>query len=240
MSRPFTRGSLPVTVALTALIAAGAAPAGATSDSAPQFRALKPSASAAAAHTVRLITGDSVIVTGKGEQQHVMFQAGTGNPGGSAEIEQYGTNITVIPDEARPLLASGALDARLFDVDVLIAQGYADGADVPVIVQNKDASAPVPEGSKQVRKLPGIKAAAARVAAKNTRTFWSGLRSTRDGARCQGRGHSRQERAADRRPRGLGGGLRRQGGEGRHPRHRRRRHPPRPGRPYRRDQELLR
>ncbi|WP_392673571.1 S8 family serine peptidase [Streptomyces sp. LN785] len=182
MPRPFTRGSLPVAVALTALVAAGAAPAGATSDGGPQFRALKPSATAAAAHTVRLITGDSVIVTGKGEQQHVMFQAGPGNPGGSAEIEQYGTNITVIPDEARPLLASGALDARLFDVDALIAQGYADGADVPVIVQNKDASAPVPEGSKQVRRLPGIKAAAARVETKNTRTFWSGLRSTRDGA----------------------------------------------------------
>ncbi|MFD4948887.1 S8 family serine peptidase [Streptomyces sp. NPDC058409] len=181
MRRPVQQGS--VALALIALLATGATTAaGAGADPEPGLKALSPAKAAAAAHTVRLITGDTVVVTGTGKQQIVSFKPDADSPTGIAEIQQSGTDIAVIPDEVRSLLAAGTLDARLFDIDALIAQGYADGADLPLIVRNAKASAPVPAGADSIRKLPSLDASAARVEAADTGTFWMGLRSAKKGA----------------------------------------------------------
>ncbi|MFJ2094069.1 S8 family serine peptidase [Streptomyces sp. NPDC087901] len=181
MRRPLVQGS--VALALTALMAAGAAtPAGARPDEGPRLTSLTPAKTASAIHTVRLITGDSVVVSGTGDQQIVAFKPDADSPAGAAEIQQHGTDITVIPDEARDLLAAGTLDPRLFDVDSLIEQGYADGADLPLIVQGAKASDPVPAGAARVRKVAALRASAARVEPAKIQTFWSGLRAKKDGA----------------------------------------------------------
>ncbi|MFJ6851175.1 S8 family serine peptidase [Streptomyces sp. NPDC091271] len=182
MRRPVAQGS--VALALTALLAAtGAAPATATGpEGEARLTSPSPSKSAVAAHTVRLITGDSVVVTGTGDQRIVTFAPDADSPGGVAEIQQYGTDITVIPEEVRPLLEAGTLDARLFDIDGLIAQGYADGADLPLIVRRSKASAPLPAGAEPVRKVAALDATAAVVEAPRTGAFWKELRSAAKGA----------------------------------------------------------
>ncbi|NGO74133.1 S8 family serine peptidase [Streptomyces sp. YC504] len=169
-------------VALAALMA-GTAPAalGADAPSQPQVTALRP-LTAAAVHTVRLITGDTVVVSGTGAAQTVSFQPDGDSPTGIARIDQTGSQITVVPDEVRALLDSGALDPRLFDIDGLIAQGYADGADLPLIVRGERADVTLPSGAGKVRELRALKSAATHVAPGRTGVFWSGLRSSKQGA----------------------------------------------------------
>ncbi|MFD5205723.1 S8 family serine peptidase [Streptomyces anulatus] len=192
MRRPHIRGAWPATTVLTALIAAAAVPpAGASPADPVSVSTLKPSATAASAHTVRLITGDRVVVTRSGAGRQVSFAPDSDSPTGMASITQHGEDITVIPLEARPLLDSGVLDPRLFDVGALIDQGYADGHDLPLIVQNTDAGAPSPERSRQVRRLPTIRATAARVKSDETQRFWAGLRDEGATAKKLGDGVSR-------------------------------------------------
>ncbi|RFC70302.1 S8 family serine peptidase [Streptomyces sp. AcE210] len=169
-------------VALAALIG-GTAPAalGAGTPTQPRVTALRPLTSAAV-HTVRLITGDTVVVTGTGTAQTVSFQPDSDSPQGIARIDQNGAQITVVPEEVRSLLDSGALDPRLFDIDGLIAQGYSDGADLPLIVRGEHADVTLPSGAGKVRKLHSLKSAATRVAPTRIGRFWSGLRSRQKGA----------------------------------------------------------
>ncbi|MFD0112494.1 S8 family serine peptidase [Streptomyces sp. NPDC058320] len=169
-------------VALAALIG-GTAPAalGAGTSAQPRVTALRP-LTTAAVHTVRLITGDTVVVTGTGATRTVSFQPDGDSPDGIARIDQTGTQITVVPDEVRALLDSGALDPRLFDIDGLIAQGYDDGADLPLIVRGAHADVALPAGAGKVRKLRSLRSAAAHVAPARTSVFWSGLRSVHRGA----------------------------------------------------------
>ncbi|MDP5310215.1 S8 family serine peptidase [Streptomyces poriferorum] len=183
MRRPFRQGSLPAVAVLAALLAAGlASPAGASSDDLPSVSVLKPSAVASSAHTVRLVTGDRVVVTGSGADRQVSFAPDSDSPTGTASILKHGKDITVVPEEVRPLLDAGALDPRLFEVGELIEQGYADGRDLPLIVQNSSAAGKAPANSRQVRRLPAIKATAAAVDPEQAQRFWAGLRDKQDGA----------------------------------------------------------
>lgn len=183
MRRPLRRGAWPAITALTALIATGAVPPAGASPAGPiSVSTLKPSAAAATAHTVRLITGDRVVVTGSGEERQVSFVPDSDSPTGVASIVRHGDDIRVLPEEVRSLLGSGVLDSRLFEVGALIEQGYADGRDLPLIVQNTDTDAAVPEQSEQVGRLPTIRSTATRVRTEKTQKFWAGLRDTADGA----------------------------------------------------------
>ncbi|MFI6609942.1 S8 family serine peptidase [Streptomyces sp. NPDC050507] len=183
MHRPFRQGSLPAVAVLAALLAAGlASPADASSDDLPSVSVLKPSKVASSAHTVRLVTGDRVVVTGSGADRQVSFAPDSDSPTGTASILKHGKDITVVPEEVRPLLDAGVLDPRLFEVGELIEQGYADGRDLPLIVQNSSASGRTPANSRQVRRLPAIKATAAAVDPEQVQRFWAGLRDKQDGA----------------------------------------------------------
>ncbi|NGO74135.1 S8 family serine peptidase [Streptomyces sp. YC504] len=184
MRRPLIRASVPAVAALAAIMVAGVlSPAGASpAADDPVLQAVKPSAVAGNSHTVRLITGDTVVVTQRGGQRHATFYPDSDNPSASAQILQHGKDITVVPLEARPLLDAGVLDPRLFEVGDLIDQGYADGAALPLIVQGYDAKAAAPTGAEQTRRLPGIRAVAARVKPGKAQRFWAGLRSGKDGA----------------------------------------------------------
>ncbi|MEU9094826.1 S8 family serine peptidase [Streptomyces sp. NPDC048428] len=183
MRRRLRPGSVPAVLALTALTAAAlAAPAGASQAGPPDVTALRPSADSNSTHVVRLITGDRVVVTEAGGKKQATFFPDSDSPTGTAAIVQHGGDITVTPREAMPLLDSGVLDPRLFDVGSLINQGYADGAELPLIVRGSSVSAPVPAASRQVRRLPALRATATRVEAAEAQKFWSGLRDAGDGA----------------------------------------------------------
>ncbi|MFF6774538.1 S8 family serine peptidase [Streptomyces sp. NPDC012637] len=131
-------------------------------------------AAGAQSSTVTLVTGDRVTVSGlEGGGKTVTVDRAEGATG-AVRIETSGDRITVIPDEARPYLASGALDERLFDVTGLVGQGLTD--ELPLIVTyGKGARAAVPRGTRTVRALPSIGGAA--VKATDPAAFWRSFTS---------------------------------------------------------------
>jgi subtilisin family serine protease len=83
--------------------------------------------------TVTLITGDKVVLKG-GDQLSVVRAAGREQIG--FESRRTAGSWTVIPSDVRAAVESGKLDRRLFDVDLLLRDGYDDAAraDIPLIV----------------------------------------------------------------------------------------------------------
>ncbi|MFF7211878.1 S8 family serine peptidase [Streptomyces sp. NPDC008238] len=174
-------------ISLSAVVASGAvapasaqAPSGSTAPTpAPQDRTA----------TVRLITGDLVTlsdapggrktasVTRAPGREHVFFQT----------TERDGA-LTVLPSDAAALVRTGRLDAGLFDVTALVAQGYDEAhADaLPLIVstpggsaraaaKKADALARFHEGSAGPRRLSSIDAQALRVGDGDLAAFWKQL-----------------------------------------------------------------
>jgi subtilisin family serine protease len=134
-------------------------------------------------HTVTLITGDKVVVTDVGGgRQTVDVQRPRGATGG-VRTETIGKDLYVFPDEVMPYMAAAELDRRLFDVTVLISDGYDDqhSDGIPMIFTYAGkAPAPAnaqiaPQGITQVRALPSINGKAVRLNKANARGMWTSL-----------------------------------------------------------------
>ncbi|MFJ4467806.1 S8 family serine peptidase [Streptomyces sp. NPDC089424] len=146
-------------IALVLLSTLGAAPASATSPPSVPGTAGNPSPRAATgpvgtARTVTLITGDKVTVTpAPNGAPASMIVERRADATGSVRTVTDASGTYVIPDDAEPYVASGALDRRLFNVTGLIAQGYDDAraAGLPLIV-TRDAAA----SSLARTDLPGL------------------------------------------------------------------------------------
>ncbi|WP_433516546.1 S8 family serine peptidase [Nonomuraea sp. CA-143628] len=106
-------------------------------------------AEAAGPGGVTLITGDRVVVTGAYQR----VEPGLGRRV-SFTRQVIDGHVYVIPSDARPLLAQGLLDRRLFDITQLLAWGYDDvgTSDIPLIIQ----SAQAPTGARTTRSLLGL------------------------------------------------------------------------------------
>ena len=102
---------------------------------------------------------------------------------GGVRIEERQGDLYVVPDEAVGLLGAEKLDPRLFDVTDLIEMGYDDAGtgQVPMIATYTNARArsvmgpSAPRGSRLVRRLPSVHAAALTAAKPQVRTFWTAL-----------------------------------------------------------------
>jgi subtilisin family serine protease len=135
-------------------------------------------------HTLTLITGDRLTVTGSGQ---VGIRPGPGRGHIPFVTQAARGHTSVIPSDALPLLRSGRLDPRLFDVTALIAAGYDDRrADLPLIVTQPltgagRSAAPVrpavPKGLRVVRDLPRVKGVAARLAHVDAPTAWDAIKA---------------------------------------------------------------
>ncbi|MFB7515253.1 S8 family serine peptidase [Streptomyces sp. NPDC056144] len=127
----------------------------------------------AAGTTVTLVTGDRVTLTELGDGQRTVTVDRAKGATGAIRSQVTDGRVTVIPDEARPYLASGALDPRLFDVTGLVEQGIT--GDLPLIVTYPAAArsraAAAPRGTETVRALPSVGGAA--VTATDPAAFWS-------------------------------------------------------------------
>ena len=157
-------------VALVMLCAAvGVVPAAAS--------VLGPSAAAADSRGVTLVSGDVVTVTA-GDKASV-------RPGAGREAMPFVTrrdaegHIHVVPADALPLLRTGDLDPRLFDVTTLLTFGYDGLAELPLIVAyaSDDERARVGErvaqsGARVTRELPTVDALAVAAEAARLGTFW--------------------------------------------------------------------
>ncbi|MCF3123080.1 S8 family serine peptidase [Streptomyces arenae] len=137
-------------------------------------------AAARAARTVTLITGDKVTVTGlPGGKQAVTVDRPAG-ASGAVRTQVSGGHVTVVPDEARSRLRSGALDARLFDVTELLWQGFGEdrgGRGLPLIVTydpKARAARQLPSGVEKVRSLKSVGGVA--VTAEKPGALWRSVR----------------------------------------------------------------
>ncbi|WP_327713141.1 S8 family serine peptidase [Streptomyces sp. NBC_00464] len=141
-------------------------------------RAAPPLHAPSTARTVTLVTGDQVTVTDLGAGRKSVAVERPEGATGAVRSEISDGRITVIPDEARPYLRSGVLDAELFDVTALLEQGLGDPSSdgLPLIVTyTKNARSATPRGARQVRGLPSIGGAA--VKASGSGEFWRAVAS---------------------------------------------------------------
>ncbi|WP_351235098.1 S8 family serine peptidase [Streptomyces sp. NPDC002133] len=140
-------------------------------------------------NTVRLITGDLVTVSdAPNGKKTASVQRAPGRENVFFQISEKDGALTVLPSDAAMLVRTERLDAGLFDVAGLIAQGYdeAHAEALPLIVsapkgsaraavKRVDALAEFHEGSGEPRQLSSIDAQALRVADDDLAAFWKQL-----------------------------------------------------------------
>jgi subtilisin family serine protease len=144
------------------LVVAGVCPVRATAEAPP---------GPVESRSVTLITGDTVVVEGS----TVSVLPGPGRAGMGFRRRSKGNRVSVVPDDAAPLIRAGTLDRRLFDVTALVAR-LRDGEAMPLIVTRNVAPTAV------TAALPSIDAVAVRADRAALAELWDSVR-TRPGAK---------------------------------------------------------
>ncbi|MGW3463614.1 S8 family serine peptidase [Streptomyces olivaceoviridis] len=133
--------------------------------------------------TVTLITGDRVMVDSAG--QVIGVERAKGRERMPFSVRKVAGHTRVVPGDAELLLATGKLDARLFDVTQLVADGYDDAhrSDLPLIVtfrnrQQRSMSTFTGAGAKIDRALPVVNGMAMHTVKKSGAEFWDALTGT--------------------------------------------------------------
>ncbi|WP_319463100.1 S8 family peptidase [Micromonospora sp. RTP1Z1] len=170
--------------AVGALVVGLAAPASAD----PPVRPIPPVPAApvpgGAPARITLITGDQVDLV----QAAPGRVAATVHPGPGRERITFHTvtadgGLRVLPSDVVPYVSAGVLDADLFDVEELAAEGYGDAAQgaLPLIVRYQEPAAgrvrPL-AGATAARPLESINGAALRVGKGDLGELWTTLRGT--------------------------------------------------------------
>ncbi|MFC0006933.1 S8 family serine peptidase [Micromonospora siamensis] len=136
--------------------------------------------------TVTLLTGDRVTLTAAGR---AAVRPGAGRAGIGFLVRRDRDHLTVLPQDALPLIRAGRVDRRLFDVTELIAAGYDDAHrdTLPLLVSYRQGVArratATPAGTRVTRDLPAIGGAALVATKTDTAGVWAGLTTGRAGAR---------------------------------------------------------
>jgi subtilisin family serine protease len=167
----------------------GSAGVGAPADpgSAAQARAPRPGSQV----SVTLITGDRVVFP-SATSSAASIVPGQGRSGIRFVTHRFDGRLTVVPSDALPLVQSGALDRRLFDVTGLIETKYDDAhrSAVPLIVSYDGESAHArgqdrltAAGGQDARDLPAVDATAIKVEKKAAEGFWDSVATGQGEAR---------------------------------------------------------
>ncbi|MFI7426565.1 S8 family peptidase [Micromonospora sp. NPDC049836] len=131
--------------------------------------------------TVTLLTGDTVHLGTVDGRTTVDVVPGKGRERIPFLTHHAGTDVRVIPADAVGLLNRGKLDARLFDVSMLVGFGYDDTRPtLPLIVQHSGTAPAGLTGARTTRELGGASAVAESRAAAVS--FWNSLTATGGGA----------------------------------------------------------
>ncbi|MFC4017250.1 S8 family serine peptidase [Micromonospora sp. GCM10011542] len=165
-----------VALALVLGTPAIAAAAPATTATAPDT-AGRPAAGAADPTTVTLLTGDRVTVTASGS---AAVRPGPGRAGIRFLTTRDRGHLSVLPQDALPLVRADRVDARLFDVTGLIAAGYDDAhrEELPVLLTGGAGArqrTAAPAGLTVTAELPAIGGVAATAAKQRAGTVWAAL-----------------------------------------------------------------
>ncbi|WP_329104140.1 S8 family serine peptidase [Micromonospora sp. NBC_01699] len=176
MSTPLRRTAAGL-VAVLAITAAGTPPASAAPPTAaPPGTAPNPLTGTSS--RITLITGDVVEVAPAGDGRY----AASVHPAAGRERITFHTvevdgGLRVLPSDVVPYVSAGTLDADLFDVQELIADGYGDGTatSLPLIVRYRDPGATARAalaGTTATRPLASIGGAALAARKDSLAGFW--------------------------------------------------------------------
>ncbi|WP_405689364.1 S8 family serine peptidase [Streptomyces sp. NBC_01185] len=175
-------------LATVALMAVGIPAAHAGAEAAP---AAGTADAVARTVTVTLVTGD-VVDARLAPDGRILSTAprpvdGTDHP---AAVWQDGTRTYVFPQGVEKLVDAGLVDARLFDIGKLVADGYDDAhsATVPVIVEYAGGRAPrtARPGTRTTATLESIGGAGLNVTKKSAADAWQDLTPAKASARSAG------------------------------------------------------
>ncbi|MFI7659373.1 S8 family serine peptidase [Micromonospora parva] len=141
--------------------------------------------------TVTLITGDRVTVTASG----AAVRPAAGRESVQFLVRRERGRLSVTPTDALPLLRSGRVDRRLFDVTGLVEAGYDDAHrdTLPLLVTYgstgaaRRAPAALP-GTRQTRDLPVIRGAALASDKASLGAVWETVTTGPAGARLDAAG----------------------------------------------------
>ncbi|UUN25022.1 S8 family peptidase [Streptomyces sp. FIT100] len=174
--RSRSRTAAVVAATTVALLATGL-PAAAAPDPGPAAaRPAAPTGAVPAQHTVTLVSGDRVALTGSGDDLQVSgVTPGRGREHIAFTRARAGGHEYVIPVDATQALADGRVDRQLFDVTVLASQGYDDAAraDIPLITTAQAGSAL--RGSAQRETYPALGLTARSVRKSEAAAAWQGF-----------------------------------------------------------------
>ncbi|GAB3433432.1 S8 family peptidase [Flindersiella endophytica] len=132
--------------------------------------------------TVTLITGDQVWLSKRAGGYSAIAEPAPGRTGVVFGTQRRGDTLWVYPNDAVPLIASGRLDRRLFEVSALAAQGYGDQVrgTIPLIVQHSKGKpvTKLPAGATKVRELASASSTVTSQDKKSATSFWTWLTGT--------------------------------------------------------------
>jgi subtilisin family serine protease len=183
MSRSRRVALTTVSAALLATMAAAPAHAGPTPTN-PTPTTTATTLAPPGTHTVTLITGDVVTTRQTGTSGGTVEVHGADGTLAAVHIVQSGNDLYAYPQSALPYVAAGSLDRHLFDVSLLVADGYDDAhtGTLPLIVsyrstgtQSLRATPAAPAGSAKVRTLSAVHGAALVEDRHKATDFWSAV-----------------------------------------------------------------
>ena len=131
---------------------------------------------------VTLITGDVVeVADAGGGRKAASVKPAPGREGIAFHTIEVDGGLRVLPSDAVPYISTGVLDADLFDVDELIADGFADSdaATLPLIVRYADPAgfrAQSLTGTTTTRPLESIGGAAVSASKTELPGLWDSLK----------------------------------------------------------------
>ncbi|WP_371604327.1 S8 family serine peptidase [Streptomyces sp. NBC_01220] len=134
--------------------------------------------------TVTLVTGDAVTLR---PDRAPTVKAGDDRDGITFDVRGQDGMLLVVPSDADPLLASGRVDERLFDLTYLVREGYADTErnELPLLVEGDPAATrdlAADAGAAVTRKFPDLGVSAIRAdRGDGDAALWAGL-SAPDGS----------------------------------------------------------
>ncbi|MFC7247122.1 S8 family serine peptidase [Catellatospora aurea] len=172
LGRATAAGGMAAVLTFTAVSPAQQTAAAATT--APDRTAAIPSAGA---QSVTLITGDVVtLIDAGGGRSTATVRPAPGRERITFHTLEVDGGLRVLPSDAVPYVVSGALDADLFDVEDLLADGYGDtsATGLPLIVRYADgmAAKQARAGITAVRDLPSIGGVAVTASPAGLAEFW--------------------------------------------------------------------
>lgn len=137
---------------------------------------------------VTLITGDVVEMTDAGAgKKAVSIQPAHGRERVAFRTLEVDGGLRVLPDDVVPYVSSGVLDASLFDVEELVADGYGDSSSgsLPLIIRTAGGTrlrAGLP-GTTTTRTLDSIGASAVSASKVELPALWESLKPAKNTAR---------------------------------------------------------